>query len=117
MLALVMACALAVPVFAFSTDIDYTTPTGKWTAILEGAYPLVNGYEGPTNPEVVVVPYYGDGSGLKGGRMTIMDNVIKNPNMKVISLPKELADIGYGNGIENCTEITNRTIIRKHERY
>ena len=49
--------------------------------------------------------------------MTIMDNVIKNPNMKVISLPKELADIGYGNGIENCTEITNRTIIRKHERY
>ena len=47
MLALVMACALAVPVFAFSTDIDYTTPTGKWTAILEGAYPLVNGYEDP----------------------------------------------------------------------
>ena len=89
LLALVMALAAITSALAADAE-DYTTVTGTWEydeipAIGRVTFTNCND---PSNPSVVVVPSVGSGT-FKTKGVFISGDAIKNPNMTVISLPKE----------------------------
>ena len=107
LLALVMALAAVTSALAADAE-DYTTVTGTWEydeipAIGRVTFTNCND---PSNPSVVVVPSVGSGT-FKTKSVFISGDAIKNPNMTVISLPKEFHGAWHTN-IYNCTKIVYR---------
>lgn len=102
LLALVMALAITAPALAADAE-DYTTVTGTWEYKETPAIGMVTftNCNDPSNPSVVVVPSIGSAN------ITIEANAIKNPNMTVISLPKEFL-YTFHDLIYNCTKIVYR---------
>lgn len=107
LLALVMALAAITSALAADAE-DYTTVTGTWEYDEHAPTGMVTftNCNDPSNPSVVVVPSVGSGT-FKTRAVFIYGDAIKNPNMTVISLPKEFRGT-WDNVIYNCTKIVYR---------
>lgn len=107
LLALVMVLAAVTSALAADAE-DYTTVTGTWEYDEIPAIGMVTftNCDDPSNPSVVVVPSAGSGT-FTTEAVFISVGAIENPNMTVISLPKEFLGTSP-EVIYNCTKIVYR---------